>query len=1109
MRRRLLLLLPLVTIVAAMHGCGDLTLPSQARPSFVLILAGDQQTGEVGTPLPDSLVVQVTDLAGRPVRDVLVQFAQSAAAGGPSAVDSVRTDAAGQARSRWVLGPQAGSVRIVAGLPAGSQNAVALFSATALPGPAEVVRVVGGSGQTATAGSLLPDSLVVVVTDRFDNGLADQSVAWQTADGGTVSYDATTTGANGRAAAAWWLGGRAGPQTALATVTGLSGSPVTFAAMAVPGAPVGVVASYGDGQSAPVGTQLTDSLVVRLVDVLGNGVPGWSVTWAVTAGGGSIAPITGVTDAMGQAFTRWTVGPGAGSQSVIGVVSGFEPAAFSATAVAQSATTLAAASPTTLVGQAGQPVSPPPAVRVSDVGGNPVAGVTVTFAVKGSGGQLANRTGTGSVVTVATDASGTAAVTSWTLGTAIGTDSVEASASGTTGPLAGSPALFVAVVLPASAAELRFLAQPTTTAAGQTVAPPVSVGVQDQNGNLVSNYSGTVTLTLGSAPPGGILGGTTTAGVVGGVATFSGLILTRAGIGYTLVANAPAIASATSESFSITPAPAARLAMVIEPADTATSGDKLARQPSVRLEDAFGNPVSQVAVPVTASISIGGGTLGGTLTVPTLATGEATYTDLAITGLPGLRTLLFSAPELQSVNSRPVILVAAPTATMALESGGNQSAPVGTLVAVPPAVKVTDLSGVPVAGVPVVFSVTGGGGSLTGPNAVTNAAGVATVGSWRLGPTKGTNTLTATAAGVIGSPLSITAVGRFAFLALRGGSEFSCGFSTAGTLYCWGRNNRGQLGNGSTADRSTPGPVASGLPFQGIGLGAEHACGLATTGAAYCWGLNGGGQLGDGTTANRPVPVPVVGGLAFTSIEGGDAHTCALTAAGAAYCWGDNKKGQLGDGTKFDRSTPVAVAGGLAFRALALGTQFTCGVTTGGVLYCWGLNKDGQLGDGSKSDHLTPNPLSGSGWTSVTAGEVFACALGGSGLASCWGKNDKGQLGDGTKTDRSGPTPVSGGLAFSRQTAGSKHACGVIATGAAYCWGLNGDGELGDGTTTDRPVPTAVQGSLLFATVSAGGLHTLAVTPAGTGYGWGRDANGQVGSGTTTAKLTPVFVVEP
>jgi alpha-tubulin suppressor-like RCC1 family protein len=1101
----------LLGLIGTIPGCNDLTVPAQALPSFITIVKGDRQIGEVGTPLPDSLIVRVTDGTGRPVQDVVVRFVPlGVAADGQVIPDTASTDPDGQAGTRWVLSSGAGPVQLEAQVSLGRGDPLTItFSATALAGPAAIIHALRGDGQSATAGALLSDSLVARVTDRFGNPIPGASIAWHTGDGGTVSDAETSTDANGHAGVAWRLGNLSGSQTAQATVAGLSGSPLTFTATALPGAAVALLKVFGDGQTAPAGTLLTDSVVAQLVDGLGNGVPGRSINWVVSAGAGSTTPATGTTDATGRAFTRWTLGTGAGTQVMNAVVSGLQPAEFTATAVAQSAGKLGAASATALAGVAGQPVTPPPAVRVTDGIGNPVRGVTVSFAVRGSGGVVANRTGQGSVVTVATDASGIAAVTSWTLGPVAGSDTLEASAVGSNGPLQGSPVRFIALGVPGPASRLAFLQQPTTTTVGRQMSPPVTVAVADLNGNLVSSFSGTVTLSLGSSPPGGTLGGPTTAGVVGGIATFAGLTLGPAGSGYTLVASAPLISPAASVSFDVTAGTVPRLTLVTQPSDTAANGVRFPRQPVVRLEDGFGNPLSQPAVPITVSLLTGGGSLGGTATVATAANGVASFTDLSIIGLVGPRTLLFSAPGYQAVSPTPVVLVAGPATAIALEAGGGQTTNVGTSVTIPPAVRVTDQAGNPVAGVAVTFAVTAGGGSLTGPNPVSNAQGIAVVGSWQLGPTKGTNSLTATAPGLAGSPVVINAIGRFAYLGLWVGAEFSCGISTAGSPYCWGRNNVGQIGNGGTTDQTVPVPVAGGLAFPAIGLGYEHACGLTATGAAYCWGLNTGGQLGDGTTTNRPTPVPVAGGLAFLSIEGGDAHTCALTAAGAAYCWGQNIRGQLGDGTTTARLTPVPVAGGISFRALALGTQFSCGLATSGTIYCWGLNADGQLGNGGKPNRPTPTAVVGTGWTAVAAGAQFACALGAGGAASCWGRNDKGQIGDGKKPNPNQPVAVAGGLAFTRLDAGGKHACGVTATGAAYCWGENGDGELGDGTITDRPVPTAVQGGNLFATVSTGGLHTLALTPAGVAYGWGRDANGQLGTGTPTAKLTPVPVREP
>ena len=317
-------------------------------------------------------------------------------------------------------------------------------------------------------------------------------------------------------------------------------------------------------------------------------------------------------------------------------------------------------------------------------------------------------------------------------------------------------------------------------------------------------------------------------------------------------------------------------------------------------------------------------------------------------------------------------------------------------------------------------------------------------------------------------PVPVLVVGALSFAVVRAGNSHTCGITTAGAAYCWGSNGSGELGDGSPHDFDSwahgPVPVAGGLSFSAVSPGRDHTCGITTAGAAYCWGRNTFGILadgGDGSGPYRTSPAAVVGKMTFATARTGDFHTCGLTAEGAAYCWGLNDAGQLGDGTALalhqGRSSPVPVTGGMSFTTVSAGSRYTCAVTADGGAYCWGDNRAGQLGDGTTTSRSSPTLVAGSlSFAAVSTGGGHTCALTPTGAAYCWGDNRAGQLGDGTKTDQSSPVPVAGGLSFASVSTGFNHTCGVTTAGAAYCWGANDHGQLGDGTTKKRSRPVRV-----------------------------------------------------
>jgi alpha-tubulin suppressor-like RCC1 family protein len=359
--------------------------------------------------------------------------------------------------------------------------------------------------------------------------------------------------------------------------------------------------------------------------------------------------------------------------------------------------------------------------------------------------------------------------------------------------------------------------------------------------------------------------------------------------------------------------------------------------------------------------------------------------------------------------------------------------------------------------------------------------------------------------------------------AIASGGDAACAL-TAGSAWCWGENNSGQLGSGSSTLGATnvAFSVASlGSGVSAIAVGNDHACAIQN-GGAWCWGGNNGGQLGNNSLTGSAVPVAVTNlGSGVTEISAGDhtlssqEHSCAIQNGGV-WCWGANWDGQLGNNSTTNSPIPVAVSGlASGVMALASGDSHTCALTTAGAVWCWGNNADGQLGDGTTTNSSIPLavPGMGSGVTAIAAGAFETCAIQ-AGSAKCWGDNAHGQLGNNNTTNSSSPVAVSGLMSgvTSIAVGGSNatndgHAC-AVQNGGAWCWGYNFDGQLGDNSTLPVDVPVAVFGlGSGVASVSAGFGHSCALTTTGITWCWGLNNFGQVGDNMVPDSHIPAGVL--
>jgi alpha-tubulin suppressor-like RCC1 family protein len=334
------------------------------------------------------------------------------------------------------------------------------------------------------------------------------------------------------------------------------------------------------------------------------------------------------------------------------------------------------------------------------------------------------------------------------------------------------------------------------------------------------------------------------------------------------------------------------------------------------------------------------------------------------------------------------------------------------------------------------------------------------------------------------------------------------------SIFGWGFNGSGQIGDGTTAEKHAPTALDTDVehaPWKTIAAGADHNVAVLTDGELWAWGKNNLGQVGNGTTATASVPKAIVTTINWTMAVAGGDHSLAIKSDGTLWAWGDNAFGQLGDGTTTNRLVPVQVGAAITWKTVATSAGHTLGVSTAGKLYAWGKNNTGQIGDGTLATRLVPTLIGAvTTWKTVAAGGQHSLAVRTDGSLWGWGDNSSGQVGDSTFTNRSTPTRIGTAVDWTTIAAGNGHSIAIRTGGTLWTWGYNNWGQLGDGTTASSAVPAQIAPNFFdpsfggylsqpggWTSIAAGLFHTVAANADGSLAVWGDATAGQLGNGST------------
>lgn len=333
-------------------------------------------------------------------------------------------------------------------------------------------------------------------------------------------------------------------------------------------------------------------------------------------------------------------------------------------------------------------------------------------------------------------------------------------------------------------------------------------------------------------------------------------------------------------------------------------------------------------------------------------------------------------------------------------------------------------------------------------------------------------------------------------------NKISTGFSHSlaikkdASLWTWGWNIAGQLGDGSNTDINTPAKIMDNVAT--VSANSFHSLAIKKDETLWVWGRTDYGLIGYVANTENNTPTKIMDNV--TAISTGGFHSLAIKSDATLWVWGINSAGQLGDGTYINKDTPTKIMENIL--AVSAGNEFSLAIKNDGSLWAWGANTNGQLGDGSNTKKNSPTKIMDNVST-IAAGMDHSIVIKNDGSLWAWGKNNYGQLGDGTNLNKNIPTKIMDNvLTIPSQ---SYHSLAIKNDGTLWTWGYNSSGQLGDGTNINKNIPTKILDNVLAA--AAGGVHSLAMKDDGSLWAWGLNDYGQIGDGTNTKKNVPTRII--